>query len=44
MRFRLTDELEAFRREIQEFLRRELPPNWHGLAGAMMAEMDSIKG
>ena len=30
MDFRLTAEEEAFRQEVREFLRQELPPNWEG--------------
>ena len=31
MDFRLTPEEEAFRQEVREFLRQELPPNWDGV-------------
>ena len=29
MDFRFTDEEEAFRRELREFLQKEVPPEWH---------------
>jgi len=30
MDFRFTPQDEAFREEVREFLRQELPPNWDG--------------
>jgi len=43
MDFRLTAEQEAFRTEIREFLEAEIPPNWHGVAGPTMIEMELEK-
>lgn len=31
MNFRFTEEEEAFRKEVQDFLRKELPPDWLGV-------------
>ena len=30
MDFRLAPEEQAFRQEVRDFLRQELPPNWDG--------------
>jgi alkylation response protein AidB-like acyl-CoA dehydrogenase len=43
MDFRLTEQQEAFRTEVREFLRAEIPPDWHGLAGPTMIEMELEK-
>lgn len=43
MDFRLTAEQEAFRTEIREFLEAEIPPDWHGMAGPTMIEMELEK-
>ncbi|MFO8009366.1 MAG: acyl-CoA dehydrogenase family protein [Dehalococcoidia bacterium] len=43
MDFRLTEQQEAFRREIRQFLESELPDNWQGLAGPTMIEMELEK-
>lgn len=43
MDFRLTEQEEAFRNEIRQFLKQELPPDWHGVAGPTMIEMELEK-
>lgn len=43
MDFRLTEQEEAFRSEIREFLKGELPPDWPGVAGPTMIEMELEK-
>lgn len=43
MDFRLTEGQEAFRTEIRQFLKEEVPPDWPGLAGPTMIEMELDK-
>lgn len=43
MDFRLTEQQEAFRTEVREFLKAEVPADWHGLAGPTMIEMELEK-
>lgn len=43
MDFRLTEEQEAFRQEVREFLEAEIPSDWHGVAGPTMIEMELEK-
>ncbi len=40
MDFRLTEEQEAFRNEVRQFLQAEIPSDWHGVAGPTMIEME----
>ena len=43
MDFRLTEQQESFRNEIRAFLEAEIPPDWHGVAGPTMIEMELEK-
>lgn len=43
MDFQLTAEQESFREEVRQFLKSELPPDWHGMAGPTMIEMELDK-
>ncbi|MDY6911697.1 MAG: acyl-CoA dehydrogenase family protein [Chloroflexota bacterium] len=40
MNFQLTKEQETFREEIRQFLKTELPADWHGIAGPTMLEQE----
>ena len=43
MDFRLTEQQESFRNEVRDFLKAEVPADWHGLAGPTMIEMELEK-